>query len=64
MKTMKKCKICGCRLDPGEWCNCQDEEATEVDREEARIPVRGSHNSYAQLQREYIERCWDEFYMR
>lgn len=37
---MKRCKICGCCLDPGEWCDCQDEDASEVDEQEARRPVK------------------------
>ncbi len=37
---MKRCKFCGCYLDPDEWCDCQDEDAAEVDEQEARRPVK------------------------
>nr|MBR4279814.1 hypothetical protein [Clostridia bacterium] len=36
----KKCPHCGANLDPGETCDCQDEEH-EVDAQEARRPLRG-----------------------
>lgn len=25
----KRCKICGCYLDPGEWCECDRHEQPE-----------------------------------
>lgn len=35
----KRCKICGCYLDPGEWCRCDEEGHEEPEREEARRPI-------------------------
>lgn len=28
----KRCKLCGAYLDPGEWCDCEDNTAQEMER--------------------------------
>lgn len=45
---MKRCKICGCYLDPGEWCDCQEDENQDVDEQEARRPSKARHPSVAE----------------
>ena len=62
----KRCKNCGCYLDPGEWCRCDEEQHEEPEREEARRPIAKKNappprewNSEA-----YIRQKWLEFDMR
>ena len=51
---MKRCKFCGCYLDPGEWCDCQDEEEQDVDEQEARRPSKVQHPSVAERYARYL----------
>lgn len=60
----KRCNRCGCYLDPGEWCDC--DEYPEPEQEMARRPVAAKPtirprewNSEA-----YIRQKWLEFDMR
>lgn len=60
----KRCNRCGCYLDPGEWCDCDDHP--EPEQEMARRPVAAKPtirprewNSEA-----YIRQKWLEFDMR
>lgn len=46
---MKRCKICGCYLDPGEWCDCDKHDQPEQDM--ARRPVVKRPTVYP---REYV----------
>lgn len=60
----KRCNRCGCYLDPGEWCDC--DEHPEPEHEMARRPVVRKPTVYP---REYnlqscIDRMWQEFDMR
>lgn len=34
----KRCKICGCYLDPGEWCACDSHPDPERDMVKRPIP--------------------------
>lgn len=60
----KRCKLCGCYLDPGEWCDCDEHEQPE--QEMARRPVARKfsappreYNSEA-----YLRQRWMEFDLR
>lgn len=60
----KRCARCGCYLDPGEWCDCDDHP--EPEQEMARRPVAAKPtvsprewNSEA-----YIRQKWLEFDLR
>ena len=60
----KRCKLCGCYLDPGEWCNCEDHP--EPEQEMARRPVARKPTIYPREYnpQSYIDRMWREFDMR
>ena len=60
----KRCKKCGCYLDPGEWCNCEDHP--EPEQEMARRPVARKPTIYPREYnpQSYIDRMWREFDMR
>jgi hypothetical protein len=60
----KRCKYCGCFLDPGEWCDC--EEHPEPEKEMARRPVARKPTVYPREYnpQSYIDRMWREFDMR
>lgn len=59
----KRCSLCGCYLDPGEWCDCDQHEPPE--QEEARRPVARrtvyprEYNTEA-----YIRQRWQELDLR
>jgi hypothetical protein len=58
----KRCNRCGCFLDPGEWCDCDEQECIDTPRrpvaKKPTIPPR-EWNSQA-----YIQQKWLEFDMR
>lgn len=58
----KRCKNCGCYLDPGEHCDCDEQECIDTPRRQvakkATIPPR-EWNSQA-----YIQQKWLEFDLR
>lgn len=60
----KRCKNCGCFLDPGEWCDCEDHP--EPEQEMARRPVVRKPTVYPREYnpQSYIDRMWLEFDMR
>lgn len=60
----KRCKNCGCFLDPGEWCDC--DEHPEPEQEMARRPVARKPTVYPREYnpQSYIDRMWREFDMR
>ena len=60
----KRCKICGCCLDPNEWCDCEDHPQPEV--EMARRPVAKKSTVYPREYNteQYIRQRWLEFDMR
>ena len=60
----KRCKRCGCSLDPGEWCDCEDHP--EPEQEMARRPVARKPTIYPREYnpQSYIDRMWREFDMR
>ena len=44
----RRCAQCGAYLDPGEWCDCDEQEAP-VDEQEARRPLKGRQLSMDDL---------------
>lgn len=60
----KRCNRCGCFLDPGEWCDCEDHPQPE--QEMARRPVARKPTVYPREYnpQSYIDRMWREFDMR
>ena len=60
----KRCNRCGCYLDPGEWCDCDDHP--EPEQEMARRPVAKKRTVYPREynSQEYIRQRWREFDMR
>ena len=60
----KRCERCGCSLDPGEWCDC--DEHPEPEQEMARRPVARKPTVYPREYnpQSYIDRMWREFDMR
>lgn len=60
----KRCKICGCCLDPNEWCDCEDHPQPE--KEMARRPVAKKRTVYPREYNteEYIRQRWREFDLR
>lgn len=60
----KRCEKCGCSLDPGEWCDCEDHP--EPEQEMARRPVARKPTIYPREYnpQSYIDRMWREFDMR
>ena len=60
----KRCNRCGCYLDPGEWCDCDDHP--EPEQEMARRPVARKPTVYPREYnpQSYIDRMWREFDMR
>ena len=60
----KRCKNCGCFLDPGEWWDCDDHP--EPEQEMARRPVARKPTVYPREYnpQSYIDRMWREFDMR
>lgn len=60
----KTCKICGCSLDPGEWCDCEEQDTPDV--EQPRRPVAKKRTVYPREwnSQEYIERRWREWDLR
>ena len=60
----KRCNRCGCYLDPGEWCEC--DEHPEPEQEMARRPVTKKPTIYPREYnpQSYIDRMWREFDMR
>ena len=60
----KRCNRCGCYLDPGEWCDCEDHPDPE--QEMARRPVARKPTVYPREYnpQSYIDRMWREFDLR
>lgn len=60
----KHCKKCGCYLDPGECCDCDEHDQPE--QEMARRPVAKRPTIYPREYnpQSYIDRMWREFDMR
>ena len=59
---MKRCKNCGCYLDPGEHCECESDECIDQPKRQAAYKPTTyprEWNSEA-----YIRQCWEEFDMR
>ena len=61
----KRCKLCDCWLDPGEWCECDEQELAQPEME-ARRPVSKRRTVYAREydSQEYIEQRWREWELR
>lgn len=59
----KQCKSCGCYLDPGEWCDCE-EKAPEVDQPHGLLPKRTAPPPREWNSQAYIQQKWLEFDMR
>ena len=59
----KRCKKCGCYLDPGEWCKC-DEGAPEVDQPRRQVAPKRTVPQREWNSQEYIQQRWLEFDMR
>ena len=59
----KRCKICGCYLDPGEWCKC-DVEAPEVDQPRRQVAPKRTVPPREYNTEAYIRQKWLEFDMR
>lgn len=61
----KRCKLCGCWLDDGEWCECDEQELAEPEME-TRRPVAKRRTVYARAydSQEYIEQRWREWELR
>lgn len=60
----KRCKNCGCYLDPGEWCDCDERQEPErelVKRPVARNPTIAPREYNTEA---YIRQKWREFDMR
>lgn len=49
----KRCALCGAYLDPGEWCDCEDDPAP-VDEWEARRPLKGRQMNMDDLYARYM----------
>ena len=60
----KRCKFCGCCLDPNEYCDCEDHPQPE--QEMARRPVAKKRTVYPREYNteEYIRQRWREFDLR
>ena len=60
----KRCNRCGCYLDHGEWCDCDDHP--EPEQEMARMPVAKRRTVYPREYNSeaYIRQKWLEFDMR
>ncbi len=59
----KRCKLCGCYLDPGEWCDCDQHDQPE--KEMARRPfARRTVYPREYNSQDYIDRRWREFDLR
>lgn len=60
----KRCNRCGCFLDPGEWCDCEDHP--EPEQEMARRPVARKPTVYPREYnpQSYIDEMWREFDLR
>lgn len=59
----KRCNRCGCYLDPGEWCDCDNHETT-IDtprRPQAYKPTTWPREWNSET---YIRQKWLEFDMR
>lgn len=58
----KRCNRCGCYLDPGEWCDCEEQECIDTPRRPAsRKPTIYPREYNPQS---YIDRMWREFDFR
>lgn len=58
----KRCKLCGCYLDPGEHCDCDEQECIDAPhRPTAKKPTIYPREYNPQS---YIDRMWREFDMR
>lgn len=60
----RRCSRCGCYLDPGEWCDCDDHDQPE--QEMSRRPVVKKPTTYPREynSEEYIRQRWREFDLR
>lgn len=59
----KRCKLCGCYLDPGEWCKCED-DAPEVDQPHGVMSKRTAPPPREWNSEAYIRQKCLEFDMR
>lgn len=61
----KRCARCGCYLDPGEWCDCEEQDQACIDTPRRPVakkktpPPPREYNSEA-----YIRQRWLEFDLR
>ena len=60
----RKCKLCGCYLDPGEWCDCEDEQTVEVDMPRRAVAPRRTVYPREWNSEEYLRQKWLEFDLR
>lgn len=60
----KSCKRCGCYLDPGEWCDCDEHPAPEQEMARRPIAHKNTVSPREYNSDEYIRRRWLEFDMR
>lgn len=60
----RKCKLCGCYLDPGEWCDCEEDQPSEVDTPRRAVAPRRTVYPREWSSEEYIRQKWLEFDMR
>lgn len=59
----KRCKRCGCYLDPNEWCDCED-DAPEVDQPRRPVAFKPTVRPREWNSEAYIRKRWEEFDMR
>lgn len=60
---MKRCKKCGCRLDPGEWCDCEDQEPC-IDTPRRQVTKKRTVYPREYNTEAYIRQRWQEFELR
>lgn len=60
----RRCKRCGAYLDPGEWCDCEEQkEQSEIPEERPHRPHRvAKDRTEPYSQDAYVERRWRAWY--
>lgn len=59
---MERCKKCGFFLDPGEWCDCDDQEC--IDQPRRQVAYKPTIYPREWNSQEYIQQKWLDFDMR
>lgn len=60
---MKRCKKCGCYLDPAEHCDCEEQDQT-IDTPRRQVAPKKTIYPREWNSQEYIQQRWLEFDMR